>query len=176
MKFEKVRLSVLVEVPDHVFEQKSPFSPHLLAKEITGHVERYIADESLGYYPALDFCREVSAIPDALLEALDQLSWLASSAARSELLLKLRPLYASVQVKSMQVIAYNMPQVRLKQATECNEIIRHYTANRVKVDLLITLVNQAGNKELLAEYVKKSTWRNLEDVFESLEIGAAILV
>ncbi len=177
LQYEKILLNAIIGVPVEVFERHSPYSPYKLAGELANQIREYAETEQLGYYPPLDFVQQREVLPSELFTAMDQLAWMGSSAVRSELLLRLRPFFASVQIKAMQVMAYHMPQVRPGQQDVLAALTQHFTPDRVKVDLLITMINKKGkDKGLLPAYVRKTVYRNMGDSFSHFEVTHAQLL
>ena len=106
-----------------------------------------------------------------LLAGLDQLTWLATSLAGEELRSRLRPLFASVQIQSMQAVAYSMPQVRPGQPDAAARLAEHLTANRARFDLLLTLLRKGGDTAGLESYIKRASRRHLSPAFDTIEIA-----
>jgi hypothetical protein len=167
----KAVLSAAAEVPEVVFERHSGFRPQSIAQQLADQLDAYARRESLGYYPALDFARERGAVDERLLAALDQLTWLATSLAGEELRARLRPVFASVQVRSMQALAYSMPQVRPGQADAAAQLARHLAANRVRFELLLTLLRRNADSQGLERYIGRATRRHLDEAFDTIDIA-----
>ena len=167
----KAVLSATVVVPDLVFERHSGFCPHRVAEQLAEQLDAYARQESLGYYPALDYGRERGAVDEQLIAALDQLTWLASSLVREELRSRLRPLFASVQVQSMQALVYSMPQVRPGQASTARRLVEHLTPNRVRFDLLLTLLRKSADSVGLEAYIRGVCHRHLSQAFDTIDIA-----
>jgi hypothetical protein len=167
----KAVLSATVVVPDRVFERHSEFCPHRIAAQLAEQLDAYVRNESLGYYPALEYARDQGAVDEQLIAALDQLVWLATSRVREELTAQLRPLFASVQIQSMQAVAYSMPQLRPGQANAAGRLVEHLTANRARFDLLLALLRRSTDSEGLESYIKRVTHRHLSQAFDTIEIA-----
>ena len=58
----KVVLSVLVQVPEQVFDRHLPSSPRVVGAALADAVAAYALENRLGYYPALDFFQEHRAL------------------------------------------------------------------------------------------------------------------
>lgn len=164
-------LSATVQVPDAAFERHSPFSPQDIGAQLATQIDAYVRSASLGYYPALDYFQKEALLDASLFEILDQLAWLGTSLVREEVRSRLRPLFASVQVRSMQAVAYSMPQVRPGQADAVQKLAQHLTPNRARFDLLLTVLRRQAEVENLDSYVERIAWRHLSDAFDTIEIG-----
>lgn len=134
-------------------------------------VETCVRTESLGYYPALDYCRDRGALDSALIEVLEQLVWLGTSLVREEIQQRLRPFFASVQLQSMQSTVYSMPQVRRGQDNARQQLVEHLTPNRARFDLLLTLFRKHAGSEYIDAYIERVVLRHLSDPFERIETG-----
>ncbi len=167
----KAVLSATVVVPDLIFERHSGFCPHRIGAQLAEQVDAYAREEALGYYPALEYLRDRDAVGEQLIAALDQLIWLATSLVREELRSRLRPLFASVQIQSMQALAYSMPQVRPGQPGAAARLAEHLTANRARFDLLLALLRKGGDAAGLENYIRRVSHRHLSPAFDTIEIG-----
>jgi len=167
----KAVLSATVVVPELVFERHSGFCPQRVAKQLAEQLDAYARRESLGYYPALGYARDRGAVDEQLLAALDQLTWLGTSLVGQELRSRLRPLFASVQIQSMQAVAYSMPQVRPGQLNAARRLTEHLTANRARFDLLLTLLRRSPDAGGLQSYIKRVSHRHLSQAFDTIEIA-----
>jgi hypothetical protein len=167
----KAVLSATVVVPDLIFERHSGFCPHRIAAQLAEQLDAYAREESLGYYPALEYARDRGAVDEQLMTALDQLIWLATSLVREELRSRLRPLFASLQIQSMQAVAYSMPQVRPGQANAARRLTEHLTANRARFDLLLTLLRKRADAAGLETYIKRVSDRHLRQAFDTIDIA-----
>jgi hypothetical protein len=152
-------------------ERHAGFCPQHIAQQLAEQLDAYVREESLGYYPALDYARERGAVDEQLVAALDQLTWLGASLVREELGSRLRPLFASVQVQSMQAVAYSMPQVRPGQPNAASRLADHLTAKRVRFDVLLTLLRKSAEREGLESYIDSVSHRHLSQAFDTIEIG-----
>ena len=167
----KAVLSATVVVPDLVFERHSGFCPHRIAEQLAEQLDAYARRESLGYYPALEYARDCSGVDEQLVAGLDQLVWLATSLVREELRTRLRPLFASVQIQSMQAVAYSMPQVRPGQPDAAARLAEHLTAKRARFDLLLALLRKGGDTGGLESYIKRASRRHLSPAFDTIDLA-----
>jgi hypothetical protein len=170
LRAEKAALSATVVIPDAVFERHSPFCPQTVGAQLAERLDSYARDESLGYYPALDFLQERTVLDEQLLAALDQLTWLGTSLVREELKSRLRPLFASVQVQSMQAVVYSMPPVRPGRPEAFERLVEHLTPNRARFDLLLTVFRKRGVTADLESYIRRVSYRHLRQAFDTIDI------
>lgn len=164
-------LSAVAVVPESVFERHSPYMPRQLGGMLAEAVCDYVQQNDLGYYPALDYFHDKQLLRPDLLDALEQLAWLAASLTREEVRVKLRPLYSGVAFQSVQVVAYSMPQVRPNQTHALARLAEHYTPNSVKFDLMLTLLRKNAENDNLSSFIRQASFRHLEESFDLVDIN-----
>jgi hypothetical protein len=167
----KAVLGATVQIPDAAFERHSPFNPHQIGEQLAARIDAYVRGVSLGYYPALDYFQETGVVDSSLREVLDQLAWLGTSLVRDELSSRLRAIFASVQVQSMQALVYNLPPVRPNQENAVQHLARHLTPNRARFEVLLTLLRKQMDTEHLESFTRRVVWRHLGEAFDTIEIG-----
>lgn len=164
-------LGATVQIPDSVFDRCSPFKPNSIGEQLARPIDSYVRDQSLGYYPALDFFQDRGVIDKAQIELLEQLIWLGTSLVRDEVRSRLRPFFASVQVQSMQTTVYSLPQVRPGQSDALRCLAQHLTPNRARFDLLLTLLRRQAAEGNIDTYIERVVHRHLSDTFDTIAIG-----
>ncbi len=169
----KVVLSVLVQVPEQVFDRHLPSSPRVVGAALADAVAGYEAAHSLGYYPALDFFQEQGSIDPELLNAAENIAWLASSMVQEEVRVRLRSVFSSLTFKSVQCPAFSMPTVRPGQADAMGRLTEHYTPDQVKLDLLVTSFRKQPAEEGMERLAEHMLYRWLKDSFEEIDITSA---
>ncbi|MGD8616397.1 MAG: hypothetical protein PVI91_12145 [Gammaproteobacteria bacterium] len=170
LRAEKAALSATVVIPDAVFERHSPFCPKTVGEQLAEQLDDYARKESLGYYPALGYLQKRSVLDEQLLAALDQLTWLGTSLVREELRSRLRPLFASLQVQSMQALVYSMPPVRPGRPRAFEQLVEHLTPNRARFDLLLAVLRRRGGTGDLESYIRRASYRHLRQAFDTIDI------
>ncbi len=172
----KVALSLVVQIPQEVFDRHLPSSPHVVGKLLAEAVAQYSADHELGYFPALDFFQERGDIDPELLNAAENIAWLGTSLVREEVQIRLRGVFASVTIRSIQCLAFTMPTVRPQAPDALERLTRHYTPNQVKLDLLVTTFRKQKGDTGMDQMAKQMAHRWLKDSFSQLEISNATLI
>jgi hypothetical protein len=166
----KALLSATVRLSDEIFERHSPFSPHEIGEHLARQVESRVREDALGYYPALGFFEGGDKLDSQLLEIFDQLAWLGSSLVREELNVRLRPLFASVEMQSMQTVAYNMPKVRPSDPNAHERLRTHYTPNQFKFDVMLTMIRKTAGSDELDSYIRRVVHRHLGEAFDIIDL------
>ena len=139
-------------------------------------VQEYAHPRRLGYYPALDYCEDVGAVPPELMDAVDSLAWLARELAREEVLQRLADPFSRVRLDALRCVAYTLPPVRPAQADARERLTRHYTPDRVRVGVVVAMDRHRAAPEGSEAYARGMLWRWLKDRFSALEVtGAQVL-
>jgi len=167
----KALLSATVLLPEQVFENHSPFRPRGIGEQLAQQVDAGAREAALGYYPPVDYFQGRGVLDAQLLEVLDQLAWLATSLVREEVQLKLRPLFAAVQIKSMQALAYSMPPVRPGQVDALQALGRHFAPDQARFDLMLTLFRKRPDGEGLDSHIRRMVCDHLDPSFDKIDIS-----
>ena len=171
MKVTNVALSILVTVKLEDLDSHSAAASAVVGKELAKQVASYEKENQLGYYPALDFFQQSAAGVEAdLLDAADNLAWLATRLVREEVRKRLRPIFASLRIDSIQNLVYTMPKVRPGKAPSLDKLTEHFTANKVRLELTARIMNQDGQEKDLKRYSSHLVHRWLKEHFEAIEV------
>lgn len=167
-------LSLRVQLPEHVFARHLPASPTVVGTALADQVIAYVQAQRLGYYPALDYFRSLPAALEAdLLDAADNIAWFSCNQARGEIQRKLRPVFASLSIQTIQAVAFALPGVRPSQPNARQELIRHYTPDCVKVVLQANAFQKSVQTEAMARWASHLVYRWLKDSFALVEVTSA---
>ncbi len=174
LHLNKATLTLLVQLPVHVFARHLPASPQVVGEALAEQIDRYVQAEHLGYYPALDYFKEhTGAVDRELQETADHIAWFACSQVRGEIERKLRPVFASLTFQSIQSQAFTMPSVRPHQPNAQQDLARHYTPDRVKLVLQTNSIQKSAQQDSVAKWASHLAYRWLKESFESIEITSA---
>ena len=175
MRIEKARVGVLVKVPEHAMSRHLPCSAERVGTELAQAIDNYVRDQQLGYYPALEFFRNVDAIDQDLLDSADQIAWLVSKLAREEIQVRLRPIFATVKFDSIQTVAFALPPVRPQQKDALEHLGWHYTPDTIKIELVLSMLRKDTDtaERKVETYARKMIYRWLRDKFEYVEITSS---
>ena len=172
----RVALSLVVTLPEHIFDRHLPCSPHVVGDELMSQVIDYAQRERLGYYPPLDYFQQQGGIDQDLLDAAENVSWFASNVARDEIRRKLRPVFSSVTFQYMQTVAFTMPTVRPGQPNVHLELARHFTPDTIKVGLVVSSFQRTENDESMTKWARHLVYRWLKGSFDSLQVNSAEVI
>jgi hypothetical protein len=172
---DRALVGLLLKVPEETLLRHLACSPSRLGWELAKEIDSYVREQSLGYYPALEYFRKVDAIDKDLLDSADQVSWLMSKLARVEVQVKLRPIFSKVQFQSVQTLAFTMPPVRPNQAKALDKLAAFYTPTTVKLELVLSMIRKDSDtaERKVETYARKMVYRWLRESFESVEVTSS---
>ncbi|MCK5360476.1 MAG: hypothetical protein KAJ95_07605 [Gammaproteobacteria bacterium] len=171
MKVTNVSVSLIVAVKLEDLDSHSAAASELVGKELARQISIYERDEKLGYYPALEFFQaSATSVDKDLLDAVDNLAWLATRLVREEVRKHLRPIFSSLRFDAMQNLIYTMPKARPGKLGSAVELSRHFTPNKVRVELTANIINRDEIDKDLKRYTSHLVFRWLKEHFESIEI------
>jgi hypothetical protein len=171
MKVTQIALGVKVVIDPVSLEEHAAASADVIGKELARQVAEYSRSNKLGYFPALDYFRDhEDAVDKELLDAADNLSWLATRLVREEVRKRLRPLFASLRFDAIQNLAFTMPPIRPGQPNAMLRLAEHYAPNTVKLDLTASIVTQYDTAQDMKGHSSHQVYRWLKDHFESVEV------
>lgn len=169
-------VGVVLTVPMEVLERHTAASPVVVGEELAHRVDAYARGQGLGYYPPLEYCEDMDAVPTELLDAVHNIAWLSRELVREEVKRRLAQVFSSLRIDVMQSTAFTMPRVRLGQPNGLTLLARHFTADSVRVGLTVGLEHATMAPEDLQDYVRQLLWRWLRDRFSTVEITCSQVV
>lgn len=172
----RVALTLVAGIPPEVYERHLPSSPRLVGGLLAEAAARYEREHALGYYPALDFLQEQGALDPELLNAAESIAWLGSSLVREEVRQRLRGVFATVKIRSIQCQAFLMPTVRPQGPAALERLAEHFTPDRIKLELQVTLFRKEDEAQGMERMARNMAHHWLKDSFDFLEITSATLV
>lgn len=167
-------LSLVVQLPEHVFIRHLPASPAVVGEALAEQVMAHVQSQRLGYFPALEYFRaQPAAVEPELLDAAENIAWFTCNQARGEIQRKLRPVFSSLSVHSAQALAFTMPAVRPHQPNARQELIRHFTPDCAKLILQVNSFQKSAQTEAMAKWASHLAYRWLKDSFARVEVSSA---
>jgi hypothetical protein len=175
MRFDKVLVTIDVQLKEHDLQPYLPRSANVIGQTLADIADEYARENKTGYYPAIDFFKTQEKVDPDLITSAEQVAWLVSKLARETIQLKLRPVFSSVQFQSIQTLAFSMPKVRPSQVDAKQQLAKHYTPDKVKIELIVTMMRRDSEaQDNRAEpYARKMMFRWLESAFESIEVTSS---
>lgn len=152
-----------------------PRSVEVIGKTLASIAEEYERENKTGYYPALDFFKTLDSVDPNIVASAEQVAWLVAKLAREAIQKKLRPIFSSVHFKSIQTLAFSLPRVRPNEKDAVEKLAEHYTPNRVKVELVVTMMRRDSEAEdnRAEPYARKMIFRWLSSEFASVEVSSS---
>ena len=175
MRFDKILVTVDVQLKAEDLQQYLPCSANIIGRTLAQMAEEYEKENQTGYYPAIDFFKTLDTVDPDLITSAEQVAWLVSKLAREIIQSKLRPIFSSVHFQSIQTLAFLMPKVRPNKADAHVLLAEHYTPDRVKIELVLTMMRRDSDAEdgQAEPYARKMMFRWLEAEFETMEVTSS---
>lgn len=171
MKVTKVAISLLITVKIEDLDSHSAAAAEVVGRELATQISAYEKEKKLGYYPALEYFQETERVIDAdLLDAADNLAWLATRLVREEVRKRLRPIFSTLRFDSMQNLIFTMPRTRPGKKDSVMWLTEHFTANKVRLELTASIMNKDGQEKDLKRFTSHLVHRWLNEHFESIEV------
>jgi hypothetical protein len=175
MRFDKVLVTINVQMKAKDLQQYLPCSANIIGQTLAEIAGEYEKENKTGYYPAIDFFKTLDGVDPDLITSAEQVAWLVSKLARETIQSKLRPIFSSVHFQSIQTLAFSLPKVRPSQADAIEQLAKHYTPDRVKVELVLSMMRRDSEVEdnRAEPYARKMMFRWLESEFETIEVTSS---
>ena len=171
MKVSNVALSLVVTVKLEDLDSHSAASSEIVAKALAEQVADYEKKRRLGYYPPLEYFQQsTEGIEPDLLDAAENLAWLATKLVREEVRKRLRPIFASLRIDAMQNLLYTMPKVRPGMPSARKKLAEHFTPNKVRLEFTALIMNRDGLEKDLKRYSSHLVHRWLDEHFEHIDV------
>lgn len=183
MRFDKVLITIDVQLKAQQLQQYLPCSADIIGKTLASIADEYARESKTGYYPAIDFFKtlvddEQTLVDPDLIISAEQVAWLVSKLARETIQKQLRPIFSSVSFQSIQTLAFSMPKVRPNNKDAVALLAEHYTPDAVKIELVLTMMRRDSEADdgRAEPYARKMIFRWLVSEFESVEVTSSTLL
>lgn len=175
MRFDKVLIIIDVQLKAETLQQYLPCSANIIGSTLADIADEYQKKNKTGYYPAIDFFKTLDTVDPDLIASAEQVSWLVSKLARETVQSKLRPVFSSVTLQSIQTLAFSLPKVRPNKSDAVEQLSRHYTPDTVKMELALTMMRRdsEADDDRAEPYARKMIFRWLESAFELVTITSS---
>ncbi len=178
MHIDHIALTLRVRLSAKDVWQHLPASAEKAGRELAEAVDRYCREHALGYYPAIEFFRGIPAIDQNLIDNAERLAWVVSKKVREQVQSRLRPVFSLVKFRSIQTESFMLPPVRPNQPSALERLVRHYTPDTVKLELLVSLLrkDQDERRDAMEGYARKMVHRWLSSIFDEVEITSSVVL
>ncbi|RKZ55654.1 MAG: hypothetical protein DRQ44_17550 [Gammaproteobacteria bacterium] len=175
MRFDKVLIIIDAQLKAETLQQYLPCSANIIGRTLADIADEYEKKNKTGYYPAIDFFKTLDAVDPDLITSAEQVSWLVSKLAREIVQSKLRPIFSSVTLQSIQTLAFSLPKVRPNKSDAVEQLSKHYTPDTVKMELVLTMMrrDREVDDDRAEPYARKMMFRWLESAFELVTITSS---
>jgi hypothetical protein len=178
MLVDNISLTLRLTVSEEMLRRHSLAAVAGIGEELAAMIDQYSRDNQLGYYPAIEYFRQVPEARQDLIDTAEQAAWQISKLAREEIQSRLRPIFSTVRFQSVQTEAFGLPPVRPGQPSAFEQLVTHCTPDTVKVELLVSLLRKdADQRGHAAEgYARKMIYRWLKNGFQDVEVTASLAI
>jgi hypothetical protein len=175
MQVDHITLVLRLAISNHVLWRHLPASAEKVGRELAAMVDAYRREHELGYYPAIEFFRQVESFDQNLIDDTERIAWAVTRLAREQIQSRLRPVFSTVRFRAIQTEAFSLPPVLPGQPASYERLIGHYTPNRLKLELQVSLLSKEGDgrRDAMQGYARKMIYRWLSDIFDEVEIKAS---
>ncbi len=180
MRFDKVLMTIDVQLKAESLQQYLPCSANIIGRTLAKVADEYVkenasSEKPVGYYPAIEFFKTLDYVDVDLITSAEQVAWLVSKLARETIQSKLRPIFSSVQFQSIQTLAFSLPKIRPKQSDAIEQLASHYTPDKVKIELVLTMMRHDSEVEddRAEPYARKMMFRWLQPEFEDIKVTSS---
>ncbi len=170
MKFSKVTATLDLKISQHDLDKHLPASPYAVGEELAEQAIIYESENKLGYFPAVEFLKQQSAIDKDLADAVENIAWLVSNLIREEITTRLRPAFSVIKFEKIQLHALKMPTVRPHKKNARHDLVAHYTPDHLHICLILTSIKHYDDATTAERMTKNLIHRWLNDHVESLDI------
>ncbi len=178
MQVDHINLTLRLTVPEEILQRHLHASPAKVGEQLARVVDQYSRKHKLGYYPAIEFFRQVPEIDQSLIESSEQLAWVVSKVAREEVQSRLRPIFSSVKFLSVQTEAFALPPFRPNHPSALEQLAKHYTPDTVRLELLVSMLRKDNDQrgDAAETYARKMIYRWLRGIFQDVDVTASASV
>ncbi|VAX12997.1 hypothetical protein MNBD_GAMMA24-107 [hydrothermal vent metagenome] len=131
----KVALSIDLKIMHSIIEEHIAASPYVVGVELARQIDRYVREQKLGYYPALDYFHGRNIVDSDLYNTAESIAWLLENLTQQTLRTHLRPLLSDLLFDSTQVHIFILPHVRPAQNNAIHSLTTHLTPDHLRVSL-----------------------------------------
>ena len=176
LQFTQVAVTMLLQVPEASLSRHLAATPSIVGAELAQKILAYEHSHHLGYFPAIDYFIQQGGIDPELLDALQNITWVVTNMVRNEIRSRLRPVFSQIKFETIQTTAYTLPAVRPNDRNVQDKLIQHYSATRVKVTIVATLIQKIQDGEMAAKMATSMCYRWLKPHFEHVEVTSSTVV
>lgn len=172
----KVELGVKLAVPISTLQKNLPAPIDKLGSQVANEVDKRVARQELGYYPAIEYFIEQDSFPAYLLDAMQEVAALTIDIVSSTINDLLVPIFSNVRISNMQCLAFSLPSVRPGKPHALRDLAQHFTPNAVKFELVVSVLQKDKSADGFEGYADNTVYRWLSEVFEDVQIFSARLL
>ena len=170
LHLKRVAVTLTVKLQNESLQRHLSASPYVVGETLAEQIAQYVRTTALGYYPALEYFRQQGGIDADLLDAVDNIAWLASNMVREEITIRLRPVFSKIRFESLQTIAFTLPQIRPGSSNALHRLTTHYIPDTIRVGLEATLIQKMEDGQRAEKFTEHLIHTWLDKRFESVTV------
>lgn len=147
-----------------------------IGPNLARQIDRASRAYGLGYYPALEYFEERESIDADLLASARHLYEIVGDIVKTEVTQRLRPAFSNVFCEHIQSVALTLPRVRPGQADAINQLARHLTPDRFRLELMVSNIVRQRQIDGIDTQSRHKVERWLRDHFADVRVSSARLL
>jgi len=167
-----VALTVQVAVVPEKLDALLRESDKTLGMRIARMVHAWVREQTLGYYPALEFLVDQGVVPAEDFETLRTLSATIRKRIKRDVQSQLWPIFSSVHIERTQTLAFLLPRLSPSRPGALEELAAHYFPNVVRLELLLSSLDKSQRLEDVTSHTETKVMRHLLDHFATVSVSA----
>ncbi|VAX06424.1 hypothetical protein MNBD_GAMMA25-1880 [hydrothermal vent metagenome] len=148
---QKISLCIDLKIVHSIIEQHIAASPYVVGIELARQIDRYVREQKLGYYPALEYFQGTSIVDSDLYNTAESIAWLLENLTQQSLHEYLRSVINEITFDSIHVQIFILPHIRPGQNNATHNLSTHLTPDHLRVSLTGKLMFGAENKKSLIQ-------------------------
>ncbi len=172
----KIALSIDLKIAHSIIEEHIAASPYVVGVELARQIDRYVREQKLGYYPALDYFHGKDIIDSDLYNTAESIAWLLENLTQQTLRTHLRPLLSELQFDSTHVQIFILPHIRPGQNNALHNLTAHLTPDHLRVSLKGTLKYGENDEHSLLNKTTYEINNALDELFSLHDINGIKLI
>lgn len=167
---------MLVKASEESLQQHLAATPSVVTHELVQQILAYEQKSKMGYFPALEFLIQHNTLDPDLVNALQNIIWVVSNLVNNEIKQKLRPVFSTVRLDSLQPVAFGLSNVMVNDINRQDKLLQFYDLTRIRVNLTVTMVQKNKQDEAAQEMARSLAYRWLQSSFERIEVTSSTVV
>jgi hypothetical protein len=171
-----IALSLRLTVGADVLRRRVGDLAERLGATLAERVQAAVAQDGIGYFPALDYFAGHGGVETPLLDDARRVASAACDYALDTVPSRLWGIFSSVKLEHIQALAFTLPRVTPQQPDAPAVLAAHYSPDTVRLDIVLGAVQKGAPKDGYARAVARRVIWNLRERFARVEVTDARVV